>query len=149
MGFPKMLRATIICCLLGSMLHPSVQGAQVDARNARQFHQQAQVQQQQYAVPQERQGLGGNFDVTTPFGTVQAGANLGVPQGNGLLTNAVIALGVLSLVNTVATVASGWFGNKDNEADKEKKKGRSLVSKKTLETLENAAVDALLKAKEK
>ena len=35
------------------------------------------------------------------------------------------------------------------EADKEKKKGRSLVSKKTLETLENAAVDALLKAKEK
>ena len=54
----QMLRATIICCLLGSMLHPSVQGAQVDARNARQFHQQAQVQQQQYAVPQERQGLG-------------------------------------------------------------------------------------------
>ena len=53
-----MLRATIMCCLLGSMLHPSVQGAQVDARNARQFHQQAQVQQQQYAVPQERQGLG-------------------------------------------------------------------------------------------
>merc|ERR1712025_1472654 len=135
------------------MLHPSVQGAQVDARNARQFHQQAQVQQQQYAVPQERQGLGGNFDVTTPFGTVQAGANLGVPQGNGLLTNAVIALGVLSLVNTVATVASGWFGDKEDEgeeeADKEKKKGRSLVSKKTLETLENAAVDALLKAKEK
>ena len=37
----------------------------------------------------------------------------------------------------------------EEEADKEKKKGRSLVSKKTLETLENAAVDALLKAKEK
>merc|ERR1712201_3526 len=100
----------------------------------RQFHQQAQVQQQQYAAPQER---------------------------HGLVTNAVIALGVLSLVNSVATVASGWFGNKDDEddkdkedegeeeADKEKKKGRSLVSKKTLETLENAAVDALLKAKEK
>jgi hypothetical protein len=119
----QMLRATIICCLLGSMLHPSVQGAQVDARNARQFHQQAQVQQQQYAVPQERQGLGGNFDVTTPFGTVQGGANLGVPQGNGLLTNAVIALGVLSLVNTVATVASGWFGNKDTEDDKDKEDG--------------------------
>jgi len=115
-----------MCCLLGSMLHPSVQGAQVDARNARQFHQQAQVQQQQYAVPQERQGLGGNVDFTTPIGSFQAGGNLGLQpnQGeNGLLTNGVIALGVLSLVNTVATVASGWFGNKDDDDDKDKEDG--------------------------
>ena len=42
-----------------------------------------------------------------------------------------------------------FLSEAEEEGDKEKKKGRSLVSKKTLETLENAAVDALLKAKEK
>ena len=68
----------------------------------------------------------GNVDFTTPIGSFQAGGNLGLQPnqgGNGLLTNAVIALGVLSLVNTVATVASGWFGNKDDEDDKDKEDG--------------------------
>ena len=80
----------------------------------------------------------GNFDVTTPIGSFQAGGQLGLgaPQGNGLLTNAVIALGVLSLVNTVATVASGWFGNKDDEGDKDEDKDGNydlfVIASKTL-----------------
>ena len=52
----------------------------------------------------------GNVDLTTPFGSAGINANVGVPEsGNNLLTTAVIGLGVLSLVNTVATVVIPFF----------------------------------------
>ena len=97
----------------------------------------------------------GNVDLTTPFGGAGINANVGVPEsGNNLLTTAVIGLGVLSLVNTVATVVIPYFspdtdvegtGNKTATA----RSMRNLFPQTTLDTLENAVVETLLKAKEK
>ena len=107
----------------------------------------------------------GNVDLTTPFGGAGINANVGVPEsGNNLLTTAVIGLGVLSLVNTVATVVIPMFKKEeddkkpatgsgtDTDTDTDKKESRSmrnLFPQKTIDTLENAVVETLLKAKEK
>ena len=98
----------------------------------------------------------GNVDLKTPFGGAGINANIGVPEsGNNLLTTAVIGLGVLSLVNTVATVVIPLFkkddttvvdtGNKTTTA----RSMRNLFPQTTLDTLENAVVETLLKAKDK
>ena len=48
------------------------------------------------------------------FGGFNAGANVGLPgaglsSGNDFLTNVLIGVGILTLVNTVATVAVPFF----------------------------------------
>merc|ERR1712066_1055815 len=64
----KMFRL-VIGCLLVSTLHPAVLAATSGVRDARQY-QQVQGQQPQYAQSQERQGIGANLDVNTPFGGI-------------------------------------------------------------------------------
>ena len=99
----------------------------------------------------------GNVDLSTPFGGAGINANVGLPEsGNNLLTTAVIGLGVLSLVNTVATVVIPMFNGKDDTTDEgtgnkttSARSMRHLFPQTTLDTLENAVVETLLKAKEK
>ena len=100
----------------------------------------------------------GNVDLNTPFGGAGINANIGVPEsGNNLLTTAVIGLGVLSLVNTVATVVIPLFKKEDTVVDNTGNKTtnanarsmRNLFPQTTLDTLENAVVETLLKAKDK
>lgn len=98
----------------------------------------------------------GNVDLTTPFGGAGVNANVGLPApANNLLTTAVIGLGVLSLINTVATVVTPYFSKKDETVvDTGNKTAtsrsmRNLFQQTTLDTLENAVVETLLKAKDK
>jgi len=96
-------------------------------------------------------------DLSTPFGGAGINANIGVPEsGNNLLTTAVIGLGVLSLVNTVATVVIPFLGGKKDETVDDTgnktttaRSMRNLFPQTTLDTLENAVVETLLKAKDK
>merc|ERR1712008_98975 len=84
-------------------------------------------------------------------------ANVGLPSsGNNLLTTAVIGLGVLSLVNTVATIVIPFFkGDKKetetgtDDTDTDGRSMRNLFPQKTIDTLENAVIETLLKAKNK
>ena len=98
----------------------------------------------------------GNVDLTTPFGGAGVNANVGLPApANNLLTTAVIGLGVLSLINTVATVVTPYFSKNDETVvDTGNKTAtsrsmRNLFQQTTLDTLENAVVETLLKAKDK
>merc|ERR1712088_333400 len=167
----KMLRFSLFCIAL-STLNPYCFAAQVDARTARQYGQQqvnGQQQQQQFA-PQERQGFGGSVGVQTPFGGLDGNVNLGLPNANdnSLLTNSIIVLGVISLVNTVATVVIPFFTKKPDPpvvsttdppvttTDPTPEGGagaersmRSLVSDETMKALEEAAIDGILKVKAK
>ena len=88
----------------------------------------------------------GNVDLTTPFGGAGINANVGLPaSGNNLLNTAVIGLGVSSLVNAVATVVIPYLtGNKTTARSM-----RNLFPQTTRNTLENAVVETLLKAKDK
>merc|ERR1712088_1308205 len=162
----KMLRFSLFCIAL-STLNPYCFAAQVDARTARQYGQQqvnGQQQQQQFA-PQERQGFGGSVGVQTPFGGLDGNVNLGLPNANdnSLLTNSIIVLGVISLVNTVATVVIPFFTKPvtvvetptttpaptAEEGTKTARSMRSLVSDETMKALEEAAIDGILKVKAK
>merc|ERR1712203_1303977 len=132
----------------------TVLGAVQPNRDARQFQPQQGVPYQGDNV-QARQGFGGNVDLTTPFGGAGINANVGLPDsGNNLLTTAVIGLGVLSLVNTVATVVIPMFKKEDDDkkpstgtdTDTDKKESRSmrnLFPQKTIDTLGNAVVETL------
>lgn len=104
----------------------------------------------------------GNVDLNTPFGGAGINANVGLPEsGSSLLTTAVIGLGVLSLINTITQVAIPWITGKEDESEVTTKKPdeadsdgkfrtmRNLFPQKTLDTLENAVVETLLKAKDK
>merc|ERR1712001_256046 len=116
----KMLRFSLFCIAL-STLNPYCFAAQVDARTARQYgQQQVNGQQQQQFAPQERQGFGGSVGVQTPFGGIDGNVNLGLPNANdnSFLTNSIIALGVISLVNTVATVVIPFFTKPDTVIEK-------------------------------
>lgn len=56
------------------------------------------------------------------FGGINAGANLNLPtygSGNNLLTTLIIGLGVISLMQLIATVAVPFFDKKDNETPQE------------------------------
>ena len=101
-----------------------------------------------------------NVDLTTPLGGAGINANVGLPApANNLLTTAVIGLGISSLVNTVATVVIPYFNGDDatdDDTDTDTDTGtdtgrsmRNLFPQKTIDTLENAVVETLLKAKEK
>merc|ERR1711971_98310 len=104
--YPQNMLRFVIGALL---LSTTVLGAVQPNRDARQFQPQQGVPHQGENL-QARQGFGGNVDLTTPFGGAGINANVGVPEsGNNLLTTAVIGLGVLSLVNTVATVVIPYF----------------------------------------
>merc|ERR1712088_534377 len=166
----KMLRFSLFCIAL-STLNPYCFAAQVDARTARQYgQQQVNGQQQQQFAPQERQGFGGSVGVQTPFGGLDGSVNLGLPNANdnSLLTNSIIVLGVISLVNTVATVVIPFFTKKPDPpvvsttdppvttTDPTPEGGagaersmRSLVSDETMKALEEAAIDGILKVKAK
>merc|ERR1712241_1386874 len=148
----KMLRFSLFCIVL-STLNPYCFAAQVDARTARQYaQQQVNGQQQQQFAPQERQGFGGNAGLNFgPLGNVEVGGNINVPSpGNGLLQNAVMALGALTLVNIVATVAVPYLsGDKGDQGTKASRSMRSLVSDETMKALEEAAIDGILKVKAK
>merc|ERR1712008_215592 len=140
----NMLRFVIGALLLST----TVLGAVQPNRDARQFQPQQGVPYQGDNV-QARQGFGGNVDLTTPFGGAGINANVGLPSsGNNLLTTAVIGLGVLSLVNTVATVVIPFFkGDKketDTDADTDGRSMRNLFPQKTIDTLENAVIETLL-----
>jgi hypothetical protein len=119
----------------------------------------------------------GNVDLTTPFGGAGINANVGLPApGNNLLTTAVFGLGALSLLNTVATVVLPFLikdepttptttaapttkkpdeadsddsDDSDSDSDDKFRTMRNLFPQKTLDTLENAVVETLLKAKDK
>merc|ERR1711956_175718 len=151
----NMLRFVIGALLLST----TVLGAVQPNRDARQFQPQQGVPYQGDNV-QARQGFGGNVDLTTPFGGAGINANVGLPSsGNNLLTTAVIGLGVLSLVNTVATVVIPFFktdketetgtDDTDTDADTDGRSMRNLFPQKTIDTLENAVIETLLKAKDK
>merc|ERR1712241_368240 len=148
----KMLRFSLFCIVL-STLNPYCFAAQVDARTARQYgQQQVNGQQQQQFAPQERQGFGGNAGLNFgPLGNVEVGGNINVPSpGNGLLQNAVMALGALTLVNIVATVAAPYLsGDKGGNSTANARSMRSLVSDETMKALEEAAIDGILKVKAK
>merc|ERR1712001_425888 len=161
----KMLRFSLFCIAL-STLNPYCFAAQVDARTARQYgQQQVNGQQQQQFAPQERQGFGGSVGVQTPFGGLDGNVNLGLPNANdnSLLTNSIIVLGVISLVNTVATVVIPFFTKPvveppttpatpaptAEEGTKTARSMRSLVSDETMKALEEAAIDGILKVKAK
>merc|ERR1739848_986091 len=86
-----------------------------------------------YAMPQDqyaaaRQGFGGQASLGLgPFGEINAGGNLQVPSGTeNFLVNAIIALGVLSLIQTAATVAVPWFLGTSADGDTEGER-RELV----------------------
>ena len=99
----------------------------------------------------------GNVDLTTPFGGVGIKANLGGTDAaqTNILTTAVIGLGVLILIDTLATVVTPYFSKKDETVvDTGNKTAtsrsmRNLFQQTTLDTLENAVVETLLKAKDK
>ena len=65
--------------------------------------------------------------VTTPLGGFGGNANLGFPGQNGgqssLLSTAVIGLGVLSLINTVATVVVPYFTKDEKPAETTEEEG--------------------------
>merc|ERR1719278_2540340 len=93
--------------------------------NARQFEPQQSEFGEWKSVSQGdnvqgREELGANVDLTTPFGGAGINANVGLPEsGNNLLTTAVIGLGVLTLVNTIASVAIPFFTNKEDDDAKD------------------------------
>ena len=97
------------------------------------------------------------MDLTTPFGGVGINANIGgsVETQNNILATAVIGLGVVSLINIVATVVTQYFSKKDDTVVDTTNKTttarsmRNLFPQTTLDTLENAVVETLLKAKDK
>merc|ERR1711956_64016 len=149
--YPQNMLRFVIGALL---LSTTVLGAVQPNRDARQFQPQQGVPYQGDNV-QARQGFGGNVDLTTPFGGAGINANVGLPSsGNNLLTTAVIGLGVLSLVNTVATIVIPFFkGDKKetetgtDDTDTDARSMRNLFPQKTIDTLENAVIETLLKAK--
>merc|ERR1712172_378995 len=109
--YPQNMLRFVIGALL---LSTTVLGAVQPNRDGRQFQPQQGVPYQGDNV-QARQGFGGNVDLSTPFGGAGINANVGLPEsGNNLLTTAVIGLGVLSLVNTVATVVIPYFKGDDS-----------------------------------
>merc|ERR1739844_657386 len=122
-------------------------GANVENRGPRQY-QQAQPQQQAFTAD-PRQGFGGQAELNFgQLGSVQGGANIGLPStGSSLLTNAVIGLGALSLINTIATVVTPYLTKKDDattDATTEKP-----AESRAMKALEDTVVESLLAAKKK
>ena len=82
------------------------------------------------------------------LGSVQGGANIGLPSysGSSLLTNAVIGLGALSLINTIATVVTPYLTKKDDADDATTEKP---AESRAMKALEDTVVESLLAAKKK
>ena len=83
------------------------------------------------------------------LGSVQGGANIGLPSysGSSLLTNAVIGLGALSLINTIATVVTPYLTKSDDAAaDATTEKP---AESRAMKALEDTVVESLLAAKKK
>merc|ERR1712038_828634 len=143
----KMLRFTCIALIfcVGAF------GATMEStgpRGPRQY-QQAQPQQQQTFNADPRQGgFGGNAELQLgPFGSVQGGANIGLPtSGSTLLTNAVIGLGAVSLINTIATVVTPYLTKNDATEDATTEKP---AESRAMKALEDTVVESLLAAKKK
>merc|ERR1712223_1002168 len=93
-------------------------------------------------------GFGGNAELQLgPFGSVQGGANIGLPtSGSTLLTNAVIGLGALSLINTIATVVTPYLTKNDATEDATTEKP---AESRAMKALEDTVVESLLAAKKK
>merc|ERR1711974_490229 len=86
-----------------------------------------------YQMPQDtfgpRQGFGGQASVGLgPFGEFNAGGNLQVPNGSvNFLFNAILVLGALSLIQTVATVVTPFlFGGDDEEPEAAERRARNI-----------------------
>merc|ERR1712223_90281 len=101
-------------------------------------------QQQTFNADPRQGGFGGNAELQLgPFGSVQGGANIGLPtSGSTLLTNAVIGLGALSLINTIATVVTPYLTKKDATTEKP-------AESRAMKALEDTVVESLLAAKKK
>merc|ERR1739844_819601 len=139
----KMLRFAFIAylCVCGAM------GANVENRGPRNYPQ-AQPQQQAFSAD-PRQGFGGQAELNFgQLGSVQGGANIGLPSSSGssLLTNAVIGLGALSLINTIATVVTPYLTKDDAADDATTEKP---AESRAMKALENTVVESLLAAKKK
>ena len=67
------------------------------------------------------------------FGSLQGSANLNVPQPTDLLFNVIIGVGLLTLINTIATVVTPFLmGSADEAADEEAAEARRLQNVDTL-----------------
>ena len=82
------------------------------------------------------------------FGGFNAGANVGLPgaglsSGNDFLTNVLIGVGILTLVNTVATVAVPFFmgdaAEETEEARAIRKEKFDMIKENVLKGIQYAA----------
>merc|ERR1712165_209467 len=105
-------------------------------------------QYQTFNADPRQGGFGGNAELQLgPFGSVQGGANIGLPtSGSTLLTNAVIGLGALSLINTIATVVTPYLTKNDATEDATTEKP---AESRAMKALEDTVVESLLAAKKK
>merc|ERR1712008_425409 len=138
-------RQNLLRFVIGALLlSTTVLGAVQPNRDARQFQPQQGVPYQGDNV-QARQGFGGNVDLTTPFGGAGINANVGLPSsGNNLLTTAVIPF----FKGDKKETETGT-DDTDTDADTDGRSMRNLFPQKTIDTLENAVIETLLKAKDK
>merc|ERR1712020_75308 len=106
-----------------------------------------QEQYDQWQAAQARQGFGGNVDASFgPFGSASVGGNLQLPGSGGdtgLLTTVLIGVGLLTLVNTIATVVVPMF-NGSEEATPEETQRRA----RNIETVKGYVFQGLAKAAE-
>merc|ERR1712018_579540 len=143
----KMLRFAFLALFIVGSMAATMEST--GPRGPRQY-QQAQPQQAFNADP--RQGFGGNAELQLgPFGSVSGGANIGVPSsGSTLLTNAVIGLGALSLINTIATVVTPYLTKKDDsEGSGTATTTAAPATSRGMKALEDQVMNTLLTAKEK
>jgi len=104
-------------------------------------------QYDQWQEAQARQGFGANANVGLgDFGSFNAGGNLQLPGSGGdtgLLTTVLIGVGLLTLVNTIATVVVPMF-NGSEEATPEETQRRA----RNIETVKGYVFQGLAKAAE-
>merc|ERR1712088_812762 len=138
--FRNILPNTIITKMRFFILTLLVASAMAQQQNT----QWTKEQYDQWQEAQARQGFGGNVD--GPFGSASVGGNLQLPGSGGdtgLLTTVLIGVGLLTLVNTIATVVVPMF-NGSEEATPEETQRRA----RNIETVKGYVFQGLAKAAE-
>merc|ERR1711944_134469 len=141
--FRSILPNTIITKMRFFILTLLVASAMAQQQNT----QWTKEQYDQWQEAQARQGFGGNVDASFgPFGSASVGGNLQLPGSggdSGLLTTVLIGVGLLTLVNTIATVVVPMLtGSEEATPEETQRRARNI------ETVKGYVFQGLAKAAE-
>merc|ERR1711944_273381 len=142
--FRSILPNTIITKMRFFILTLLVASAMAQQQNT----QWTKEQYDQWQEAQARQGFGGNVDASFgPFGSASVGGNLQLPGSGGdsnLLTTVLIGVGLLTLVNTIATVVVPML----NGSDEPETPAETQRRERNIETAKSYVFQGLAKAAE-